>query len=60
MIPLQVTIGDPKGINMPALRKAIEAGYRSLDGHRVRVDIGQGVAIDGLLPGLVYLTEVPA
>lgn len=56
MAPLQVTVGDPDGLNVGSLIHAIEAGYRTADGRRVRVYVGQGVVVDGLTPGLLYLT----
>lgn len=55
--PIQATIADQHGIDIHQLCQVIEAGYRSVNGHPVKVKIGQGLHIDGVPEGLIRLVD---
>lgn len=55
--PLEVRIADQYGINRRSLIAAIEEHYRTPEGKRVRVKIGQGEYIDGLPEGWLRLVN---
>ena len=57
MRPLQITVGDSKGLNVPSLIAAIEAHYVTPEGCRVRVVLGQGPFADGLPQGALVLFD---
>jgi len=58
MRPLQVLVGDSRGLDVHQIKRLIEAHYLTPDGHRVDIAIGQGQFIDGLpLGGLILFNR---
>ena len=57
MKPLQITVGDSKGLNVPSLIRCINEGYTTPEGKRVDVVVGQGPGVDGLPTGALVLFD---
>lgn len=54
---IQVTLADQHGLDVHNLIHVLEQHYRTPEGKRVRVKIGQGEFIDGLPEGYLRLVD---
>jgi hypothetical protein len=58
-VRIQAVVTDQRGLNLASLVGAIQAAYRTPQGRRVKVKIGQGVYIDGVPEGTLRLVDRP-
>ena len=55
--PIEVKIADQHGVDVPRLIAAIQSAYLSVHGNPVKVEMGQGIYVNGVPQDTILLKD---